>query len=95
MNLHKNVAQAVATRKDKSIEQALSAAFLVTDVQCQTALKETTAGSTAVVVMVKLMHKKRIIFTANCGDARAVLGLEKGCERLSFVSIVQLPKTKL
>lgn len=84
MHLHSNLAKEVASKKHRSMDEAFASAFLVTDIKCQQALKDTAAGSTAVAVLVKMSGQKRYVFTANCGDARAVLCRNGAAERLSL-----------
>lgn len=87
MHLGENLAREVASKKHKSMDDAFNAAFLVTDIKCQTALRDCAAGSTAVACLVRMVGQKRYVFTANCGDARAVLCRNGAAERLSLVRI--------
>jgi len=84
MHLGENLAREVASKKHKSMDDAFNAAFLVTDIKCQTALRDCAAGSTAVACLVRMVGQKRYVFTANCGDARAVLCRNGAAERLSL-----------
>lgn len=72
LHLHVNVEKELLGKGDRSVEECLRAAFVVTDVECG-ATGEQASGSTAVVCIVRRAGPKRYVFTANCGDARAVL----------------------
>ena len=54
------------------MEECLRAAFLLTDVECRDT-GEQASGSTAAVCIVRRVAAKRYVYTANVGDARAVL----------------------
>jgi len=54
------------------VEECLRAAFLLTDVECRDT-GEQASGSTAAVCIVRRAAAKRYVYTANVGDARAVL----------------------
>jgi serine/threonine protein phosphatase PrpC len=72
LNLHNNVEKELRAKGDRSVEECLKAAFIATDMECsQTG--EQASGSTSVVCMVRRQGPKRYVYTANCGDARAVL----------------------
>jgi len=87
MHLALNVAQEIDSKRHRNVEDAFSAAFLVTDIKCQKALGDTAAGSTAVAVLVRLVGNKLWAVTANCGDARAVLCVNGSAVRLSCVRL--------
>jgi serine/threonine protein phosphatase PrpC len=84
LHLHVNVEKELRAKGDRSVEECLKAAFLTTDMLCN-ATGEQASGSTAVVCVVRRQGAKRYVFTANCGDARAVLCHDGAAVRLSKV----------
>jgi hypothetical protein len=72
LHLHVNVEKELQNKGDRSMEECLKAAFLITDMECS-ATGEQASGSTAAVCLVRRQGQKRYVYTANCGDARAVL----------------------
>ena len=72
LHLHVNVDKELRIKGDRSVEECLKSAFLITDAEAATT-GEQASGSTAVVCLVRRQAAKRYVFTANCGDARAVL----------------------
>jgi protein phosphatase PTC1 len=84
LHLHVNVEKELRSKGDRSVEECLKAAFLVTDMACS-ATGEQASGSTAVVCIVRRQGPKRYVYTANCGDARAVLCHDGNAVRLSKV----------
>lgn len=72
LNLHNNVEKELRMKGDRSVEECLKAAFLATDMDCSVT-GEQASGSTSVVCIVRRQGQKRYVYTANCGDARAVL----------------------
>lgn len=82
LNLHNNVEKELRAKGDRSVEECFKAAFIATDVEAaQTG--EQASGSTAVVCIVRRQAAKRYVYTANCGDARAVLCHAGAAVRLS------------
>lgn len=81
-HLHDNVARELHEKDSRSVEECLKSAFLLTDIECSHT-GEAAAGSTAVVCIVRHQGRKRYVFTANCGDARAVLCHRGTAVRLS------------
>ena len=72
LHLHNNVERELREKGDRSVEECLRAAFLLTDVECHDT-GEQASGSTAAVCVVRRQAAKRYVYTANVGDARAVL----------------------
>lgn len=72
LHLHVNVEKELLKKGDRSVEECLKSAFLITDLECA-ATGEQASGSTAVVAIIRRQGPKRYVYTANCGDARAVL----------------------
>ena len=72
LHLHNNVERELREKGDRSVEECLRAAFVLTDVECHDT-GEQASGSTAVVCVVRRQGAKRYVYTANVGDARAVL----------------------
>jgi hypothetical protein len=87
LHLHVNVENELKLKGDRSVEECLRAAFLYTDVMCH-GTGEQASGSTAVVCIVRRDDTNtRYVYTANCGDARAVLCHRGSAVRLSKVSV--------
>jgi hypothetical protein len=84
LHLHVNVENELKLKGDRSVEECLRAAFLYTDIMCH-GTGEQASGSTAVVCLVRSDAAKRYVYTANCGDARAVLCHKGAAVRLSKV----------
>lgn len=72
LHLHNNVERELREKGDRSVEECLKSAFLLTDIECAET-GEQASGSTAIVCMVRRQAAKRYVYTANVGDARAVL----------------------
>ncbi len=85
LHLHVNVEKELRLKGDRSVEECLRAAFLVTDMECSMT-GEQASGSTAAVVVVRRQGQKRYAYTANAGDARAVLCHAGVAVRLSKAS---------
>lgn len=73
----------------KNMSDVLSTAYLLTDIAAQKSLsKSSSAGATSVTCVVRRDRKGvRHIYTANCGDARAVLSRGGSALRLSKVCV--------
>jgi hypothetical protein len=84
LHLHVNVENELKLKGDRSVEECLKAAFLYTDIMCH-GTGEQASGSTAVVCLVRSDERARYVYTANCGDARAVLCHAGAAVRLSKV----------
>jgi serine/threonine protein phosphatase PrpC len=82
LHLHVNVERELQVKGDRSVEECLRAAFLYTDLSCH-ATGEQASGSTSVVCIVRRAGAARCVYTANCGDARAVLCHGAAAVRLS------------
>jgi serine/threonine protein phosphatase PrpC len=82
LHLHVNVERELQVKGDRSVEECLRAAFLYTDLSCH-ATGEQASGSTSVVCIVRRAGAARCVYTANCGDARAVLCHGGAAVRLS------------
>lgn len=82
LHLHGNVEKELRAKGDRSVEECLKSAFLITDVEAN-ATGEQASGSTAAVCIIRRAGGKRYVFTANCGDARAVLCHNGTAVRLS------------
>lgn len=82
LHLHVAVEKELQVKGDRSVEECLKAAFLITDMECS-ATGEQASGSTAAVCVIRRQGPKRYIYTANCGDARAVLCHAGAAVRLS------------
>jgi serine/threonine protein phosphatase PrpC len=72
LHLHGAVERELRDKGARSVEECMRAAFLAVDVECN-ATGEQASGSTAVVCVIRRQGGKRYVFTANVGDARAVL----------------------
>lgn len=68
-------------RNKRTVEECLTSAFLITDIETSKQKLE-TSGSTAVVCLIV----DGVLYCANVGDSRAVLGCNNGkpAQRLSF-----------
>lgn len=84
LHLHVNIEKELRVKGDRSVEECLKVAFLTTDMLCNST-GEQASGSTAVVCIVRRQGAKRYVFTANAGDARAVLCHDGAAVRLSKV----------
>jgi len=78
--LHQNFEEEL--KKTKIVEDALKNSYLLTDRALLS--KKIPHGSTAVSVFVTIKPDGRWLYTANCGDSRAVLCRDKKAVRLSF-----------
>ena len=92
LHLHVNVERELLVKGDRSVEECLRAAFLYTDMSCH-GTGEQASGSTAVVCIVRRAGDMRCVYTANCGDARAVLCHGGAAVRLSKVRVARLPSS--
>lgn len=72
LHLHVNIEKELRSKGDRSVEECMKAAFLITDAECSTT-GEQASGSTAAVCIVRKSGLKRYVYAANCGDARSVL----------------------
>ena len=72
LHLHVNVEKELRIKGERSVEECLKAAFSVTDMEASLT-GEQASGSTAAVCVIRKQGPKRYVYTANCGDARAVL----------------------
>ena len=77
--LAKNVAQELAFEDDATMETRLERAFLLTDIQSKQFGLE-TSGATVAICLVS----QNIIYSANAGDARVVIGHHGRAHRLSW-----------
>ncbi len=84
LHLHVNVEKELRGKGDRSLEECLKAAFLATDMECSMT-GEQASGSTAAVCIIRRQGAKRYVYTANAGDARAVLCHAGMAVRLSKV----------
>ena len=85
--LHVNLLGELEDKTDppRSVEECIKSAFLLTDIQT----KEENllmSGSTAVVCYIEVLadNATRVLHTANCGDARAVLARGTKAIRLTY-----------
>jgi len=85
LHLHHTVQRELQGKGDRSVEECMKAAFLLTDIECADT-GEQASGSTAAVCIVRRQGGKRYAYTANVGDARAVLCHAGVAVRLSKVS---------
>ena len=69
LHLHVNVERELMRKGDRSVEECLKAAFLITDLECAST-GEQASGSTAAVCIVRRSGHKRYVYSANAGDAR-------------------------
>jgi serine/threonine protein phosphatase PrpC len=88
-HLHETIAAELHDKDARTVEECLKTAFLMTDIECAKT-GEAASGSTAIVCIVRKEPPKsrgkpwkRYVFTANCGDARAVLCHKGAGVRLS------------
>jgi len=72
------------TNCKKDIKTALEQSFLKVDEALKTAVPSEDVGSTACIGVVLYEIGKRVLYTANVGDTRAVLGQLGGCKRVSY-----------
>ena len=72
LHLHVNVEKELRVKGERSVEECLKAAFSITDMEASLT-GEQASGSTAAVCVVRRQGPKRYVYSANCGDARAVL----------------------
>ncbi len=77
--LAKNVAQELAFEDDATMETRLERAFLLTDIQSKQFGLE-TSGATVAICLVS----QNVIYSANAGDARVVIGHHGRAHRLSW-----------
>lgn len=82
IQLHRNVEKVLKEAGGHGVEECLKAAFLLTDMECGK-VEDPNSGSTAVVCIVRSVGPKKYLYTANCGDARAVLCRNGRAQRLS------------
>ena len=83
LHLHVSIDRELRIKGDRSIEECFKSAFLITDAEASVT-GEQASGSTAVVCIVRRQGAKRYVYTANCGDARAVLCHAGTAVRLSL-----------
>ncbi|KAI8621673.1 phosphatase 2C-like domain-containing protein [Chytriomyces sp. MP71] len=91
-NLHETLLNLIREQPEAPISQLFNEAFVETDKQL--ASKKISSGCTAVVALVRIedrrigeddiLVKKRVLYTANVGDARAVLSRNGKALRLSY-----------
>lgn len=67
----------------RSVEECLSSAFYFADIKAKALYGSSAAGSTACTCFIKTSGAARYLYTANCGDARAVLCSKGAARRLS------------
>lgn len=82
-HLHDNVERELLAKSDRSVEECLKSAFVLTDIECSRT-GEAASGATAILCIVRQQGPKRYVYTANCGDARAVLCHDGRAVRLSM-----------
>ncbi len=90
LHLHGNIEKELRAKGDRSVEECLKTAFLVTDMECS-GTGEQASGSTAALCVVRRMNGKRYVYSANCGDARAVLCHDGRAVRLTKVRTAGSP----
>ncbi|KAI9248033.1 phosphatase 2C-like domain-containing protein, partial [Phascolomyces articulosus] len=82
-NFHNTLAECLKIHEQKPVPEVLNLAFLEVDRQVN--LNEgKSSGCTAVVAFVQAKDDKRILYTGNVGDARAVLCRKGKAVRLSY-----------
>mmetsp|Transcript_23614 Transcript_23614/g.32227 ORF Transcript_23614/g.32227 Transcript_23614/m.32227 type:complete len:320 (+) Transcript_23614:74-1033(+) len=69
-HLHENLTRKL--KENMKVPQALKESYLETDIQVAEN-KITYSGATSVSCLIATIEEKRMLYTANCGDARAVL----------------------
>lgn len=79
--LHQNVLQLLISGVDPS--EALRQAYLLTDKQMGDTQIQ-FSGTTSITALIRKVNGKRILYSANAGDARAVLCRNGKAERLSY-----------
>uniref|UniRef100_A0A7S1CBR4 PPM-type phosphatase domain-containing protein n=1 Tax=Bicosoecida sp. CB-2014 TaxID=1486930 RepID=A0A7S1CBR4_9STRA len=67
----------------RSVEECLSSAFYFADIKAKALYGSSAAGATACTCFVKTSGRDKYVYTANCGDARAVLCAKGVARRLS------------
>ncbi|ORY94669.1 phosphatase 2C-like domain-containing protein [Syncephalastrum racemosum] len=82
-NFHKTFAECLHRHETQPVPEILNLAFLEADRQLNES-EGKTSGCTAVVAFVQVKGDKRILYTGNVGDARAVLCRKGKAIRLSY-----------
>jgi len=81
-NLHKHLVEQLS--QQSSVKEALKQSFLITDKGISDSSIQ-FSGTTAVVLLIrKDQEGRRVLYSANCGDARAVLCRDGKAFRLSY-----------
>ena len=70
--------------KNNQTEKALTNAFTKLDEEIKKEVSSENAGSTACICYVTIESNKKVLYTANVGDTRAVLLTKSGVKRLSY-----------
>ncbi|KAI9345530.1 phosphatase 2C-like domain-containing protein [Obelidium mucronatum] len=86
VNLHKTLNDLIVEKPTTPIPELLNEAFVRTDAQL--ASRKLSSGCTAIVAFTRIEtrggERKRVLYTANVGDARAVLSRNGKALRLSY-----------
>ncbi|CAO3606625.1 unnamed protein product [Mucor hiemalis] len=82
-NFDKVLAKTIESSGDESVPEILNKAFLAADNEVNQR-EGKFSGCTAIVAYVKVIGEKRILYTGNVGDARAVLSRQNKAVRLSY-----------
>lgn len=83
-HLHKNIEEELRRKGSRSVEECIKAAYLLTDINCSKT-RDPASGATSITCIVRKSKDRKYIYTANCGDARAVLCHNRTAVRLSKV----------
>ena len=82
-HLHDVIERELLDKRDRSVEECLKSSFIATDIECSRT-GEAASGATAILCIVREQGPRRYVYTANCGDARAVLCHDGKAVRLSM-----------
>ncbi|GAA5812892.1 hypothetical protein MFLAVUS_006352 [Mucor flavus] len=82
-NFDKVLANVIETSTDESVPEILNKAFLAVDSEVNQR-EGKFSGCTAIVAYIKVIDERRMLYTGNVGDARAVLCRQNKAVRLSY-----------
>ena len=91
-NLHFNLINALKSEELKSTVECLEYAYFFTDMESKKGDMK-NSGCTGVTVLVRSEDGKRVLYSANAGDSRAVLFSQGKATRLSYVVVTLWDET--